>query len=438
MPQFYRTEPVVPQPMNPLESAGQALGIRGMLQRQRAQEMQMRQLEQTLGERKLVLESLGRNQGDVDKTLTELSGKVTPETAQGLMEFAKSVRQFKIEDVKLRREQGQQLSGIVGYAMQLDDAQYQEQFPRIFAAAQKLVPDLKLAEGQTTIPKAQLPLIGMGLLTQDMIFAGEEEQFKAKKRPADLVKAQSEAASAQMDLTERQQLGGLTAKQKKDAEEAAARATETARHNKATEALTARGQNMTDARQRELNQISREAKLDQQKQGEITQLHGLEADLDRLASAANELKTHSGLGGITGIRGAVPNIPGSAAANAEAKLNTLKSQTAFNVLQNMRNQSKTGGALGQVSERELMLLETNLGALDKAQSKEEFQKSLQQVIDYATQAKGRAQDAVIRKYRGSAPGDAAQQSAPSGRPRAKNPQTGEEVEWDGKNWVKIP
>src|SRR3546814_20638654 len=43
---------------------------------------------------------------------------------------------------------------------------------------------------------------------------------------------------------------------------------------------------------------------------------------------------------------------------------SLKSQIACSVRQAMRDASKTGGALGAVSEKELSLLQNNLAALD--------------------------------------------------------------------------
>lgn len=166
--------------------------------------------------------------------------------------------------------------------------------------------------------------------------------------------------------------------------------------------VTARGQDMTDSRMRDANQIARDTKMDLNKAADQTQLVGFNASMDRLASAANELKDHPGLGGITGKMGVLPNIPGGEAANAKAKLSTLKSQTAFSTLQDMRNNSKTGGALGAVSDKEGQLLQDNLAALDTAQSKEEYQKALQKIVDYTSGAKQRAKDAVDRKY-GAAP-----------------------------------
>jgi hypothetical protein len=113
------------------------------------------------------------------------------------------------------------------------------------------------------------------------------------------------------------------------------------------------------------------------------------SELDRLGEQAEELMLHPGLGGITGMMGAIPNWPGSESSNAEAMLDTLKSQIAFSVLQAMRNASKTGGALGQVSDTEGKRLENNLAALDKAQSYDAYRKALKKIVDYVKDAKGR-------------------------------------------------
>jgi len=148
---------------------------------------------------------------------------------------------------------------------------------------------------------------------------------------------------------------------------------------------------------------------DQKIQGALNQdtlgLQGATANFDRLATAANALKNMEGLKGITGLRGAVPNIPGSAAADAQAALNTLKSQVAFGVLQEMRNQSKTGGALGAVSEKELMLLQNNLNALDNAQSYDALKTNLENIVNYTEQAKDRMRGAYNMKHQGRRAGD---------------------------------
>lgn len=120
--------------------------------------------------------------------------------------------------------------------------------------------------------------------------------------------------------------------------------------------------------------------------------------LDRLAVAANEVLNHPGLKGNTGLRGMLPNTPGSPAADAWALLNTLKSQVAFSVLQEMRNNSKSGGALGSVSNADMALLQSNLAALDKAQSYEAIKEQLVKIIDFTAQSKDRMATSFNRQY----------------------------------------
>lgn len=127
-------------------------------------------------------------------------------------------------------------------------------------------------------------------------------------------------------------------------------------------------------------------------------LTGATAGFDRLAQAANEVLQHPGLPGITGLRGKLPNVPGTDAANAQALLGTLKSQVGFGVLQDMRNNSKTGGALGSVSDAEGKRLEANLASLENSQSVEQFRSNLKKIVEYAEQAKDRMRDAYNLKH----------------------------------------
>lgn len=122
------------------------------------------------------------------------------------------------------------------------------------------------------------------------------------------------------------------------------------------------------------------------------------SNLDRLAGLADSLMNHPGIGRITGVRGMLPNVPGMAGADAQAKLDTLKSQAAFTVLQAMRNASKTGGALGQVSDKEELMLSNNLAALQNSQSEGALKDNLQRIIDWAKGAKARMQNAYNMTY----------------------------------------
>jgi|GEM_PF-2180055 len=86
---------------------------------------------------------------------------------------------------------------------------------------------------------------------------------------------------------------------------------------------------------------------------------------------------------VTGFWGnMLKDIAGTGAADLKNSIVTIKSAIGFDKLQDMRDKSPTGGALGQVSERELAQLNASLGSLEQSQSAEQFRKNLIRVKDH--------------------------------------------------------
>lgn len=100
----------------------------------------------------------------------------------------------------------------------------------------------------------------------------------------------------------------------------------------------------------------------------------------------------------TGLGSLLSYIPGSAARNFQAGVDALKANVGFNELAQMREASKTGGALGNISDTELRLLSSALGSLDTAQSPRHFLEQLNAVEDSIQRWQ-----AARAKYRGAAP-----------------------------------
>lgn len=85
---------------------------------------------------------------------------------------------------------------------------------------------------------------------------------------------------------------------------------------------------------------------------------------------------------VTGIGGAVlSSFPATGRVDAEALKQTISANVGFDRLQQMRDASPTGGALGQVSERELATLEAVLGSLSLSQSEGQLIKNLDRLND---------------------------------------------------------
>jgi hypothetical protein len=121
-------------------------------------------------------------------------------------------------------------------------------------------------------------------------------------------------------------------------------------------------------------------------------------DIDRLSTLANEILKEPALGRSVGLQGAIPNMPGSQAANATALVDSLKAQISGMKLQAMRNASKTGGAVGNVTEKEWPRLESMIVALDKKMSPELFREKLSEVVSVMQQMKQNILGAFNQEY----------------------------------------
>lgn len=98
-------------------------------------------------------------------------------------------------------------------------------------------------------------------------------------------------------------------------------------------------------------------------------------DIDRVLKSSDK-NTFWKTGPMGGL---MSNIPGTGAFDMAKLLDSIKANTAFDKLQQMRQASPTGGALGQVSDKENNLLQAAVGALQQSQSFEQFQDNLKRV-----------------------------------------------------------
>jgi len=70
------------------------------------------------------------------------------------------------------------------------------------------------------------------------------------------------------------------------------------------------------------------------------------------------------------------NIPGTAASDVSSLLDGIGANIAFDKLQEMRASSPTGAALGAVSDRENMMLQSVYGSLKQSQTEKQFRENL--------------------------------------------------------------
>lgn len=72
-------------------------------------------------------------------------------------------------------------------------------------------------------------------------------------------------------------------------------------------------------------------------------------------------------------------LPGTPAKNLAANLETIKANLGFDRLQQMRDASPTGGALGQVAIQELVALQSTIASLDIQQTPDQLRKNLDKI-----------------------------------------------------------
>jgi hypothetical protein len=134
--------------------------------------------------------------------------------------------------------------------------------------------------------------------------------------------------------------------------------------------------------------MQREAQEDRRLSREMAMAEKSEAKESKRVNLSNQAKTVLGkvdealgkVGGFTaGFGGLLANVPGTKARNLQADIDTIKANLGFQQLQAMRDASPTGGALGQVTERELGFLQSTVASLDQLQSPDELRKALNQI-----------------------------------------------------------
>ena len=124
------------------------------------------------------------------------------------------------------------------------------------------------------------------------------------------------------------------------------------------------------------------------------------------------------------------NIPGSGARDLRAKLDTLKANAGFAELQAMRDNSPTGGALGQVAVQELAMLQATITSLEQAQTPAQLSKALDDYEKFVRESKVRRKQAydatygAVRQPQQGAGGGGTSSPIPSGNYRF-NPSTGQ-------------
>jgi hypothetical protein len=127
-------------------------------------------------------------------------------------------------------------------------------------------------------------------------------------------------------------------------------------------------------------------------------IKGFETKSQSFIKDLETLRDHPGLSSITGIAaGRLPALTPDGRA-AQALYDKIVAKGGFQALQDLRDSSKTGGALGSVSNQENKQLTASFAAIDRRQDAPDVKKSIDQAISDIQGARTRTREAYDMTY----------------------------------------
>lgn len=127
-------------------------------------------------------------------------------------------------------------------------------------------------------------------------------------------------------------------------------------------------------------------------------IKGFESKSDSFVKDLKALRDHPGLSQITGVvAGRVPALTAEGRA-AQALYDKVVAKGGFQALQDLRDASKTGGALGNVSNQEGKQLTASFAAIDRRQDAPDVRAALDRAIGDVEGAKTRMREAYDSTY----------------------------------------
>ena len=124
----------------------------------------------------------------------------------------------------------------------------------------------------------------------------------------------------------------------------------------------------------------------------------IETKSDSFIRDLEKLRDHPGLNQITGlVQGRLPGVTDQGRA-AQALYDKIVAKGGFQALQDLRDASKTGGALGNVSNQEGKQLTASFAAISRVQDAKDVKAAIDQAIDDIKGTKTRVREAYDQTY----------------------------------------
>jgi hypothetical protein len=345
--------------------------------------------------------------------LRELAGQFNTNTAAGLRQMADALR-TQDPDMALQLSQRAAAMDLEASKLQTEQARQESLQAQ---AAKATAEEGRILRGEAKDEQLRTELAALPMDADDKAV---EAVVRKYGKPDDIFKTLERRQTAEANRTAKAEL---------EREKAEARERERQRDMEFKQQMVA----ATQANRSALTSVQREiaqTRLDELKAKQADKTEKKEeakkAAVNHASKVIADVQAAQGLvtGTTTGVVGkGVAFVPGTTAYDLQQRLLTLKANLGFDRLQQMRDASPTGGALGQVAVQELQALQATVGSLELGQSKDELQKNLNKIENHYSN--------WIRATQGQQPLTLEQflqtkqpQAAPAGAPAGAGAATG--------------
>lgn len=141
-----------------------------------------------------------------------------------------------------------------------------------------------------------------------------------------------------------------------------------------------------------------DAKIEKERLAAVGRNDRLDFELDRLETAATKLLNHPGRIIGTGKSAIFNVVPGTSGYDFKVAANQLGNMLQLDTMTAMREASKTGGLMGNLSDREGQVLRGYVAELDTLQSEKQYEDWINKVIQYTHDLRQKTRETLEKQF----------------------------------------
>jgi hypothetical protein len=153
-----------------------------------------------------------------------------------------------------------------------------------------------------------------------------------------------------------------------------------------------------DDEMRKKSQSTVDSKIEKERLAAVGRNDRLDFELDRLETAATNLLNHPGRKIGTGKSAVFNVVPGTPGYDFKVAANQLGNMLQLDTMTAMREASKTGGLMGNLSDKEGQVLRGYVAELDTLQSEKQYEDWINKVLKYTKDLRLKSKETLEKQF----------------------------------------